>query len=68
MSAAIVSSARYAVQKYRRLTEAREEAERPHVTQCELETAKRAMRSAETFFTCAMEELCAEFPEANNGD
>lgn len=63
MSAEIVSSAKYAVQKYRRLLVAREEAARLHVTQCELSTAKRAERAAETFFTCAMQELCAEFPE-----
>lgn len=58
-----VDTVAYAVQKYRRLLKAREEAERLHVTNAELETAKRAARVAETFFTCAMEELCAEFPE-----
>lgn len=58
-----VSAAKYAVQKYRRLKEAREIAAENHVTSAELETSKRAVRHAETLFNCAMDELCAEFPE-----
>lgn len=63
MSAEIVSAAKYAVQQYRRLKRAEEVAGENHVTSSELETAKRAVRHGQTLFACAMEELCAEFPE-----
>lgn len=64
MTAVQLDAAKYAVQKWKRLQEAREVAERRHVTETSLDTALRAARHAETLFNCAMEELCAEFPEA----
>lgn len=67
MTAVQLNAAKYAVQKYRRLKDARELTERLHVTQSEIETSKRAARHAETMFNCAMEELCAEFPENADG-
>lgn len=61
-----LDAAEYVVQKWKRLKDARDDAERHHVTQSELETAKRAARHAETLFSCAMEELSAEFPDAGD--
>lgn len=63
MSDSRIAAAKYAVQKFKRLAEAREKVAEPHVTQAELEAAKRAERNAQTFFECAMQDLCEEFPD-----
>lgn len=61
-----IEAALYVVQKFKRFKRAENDAAFRHVTQCELETSKRAHRNAEQFFRAAVEDLCAEFPEVSD--
>lgn len=61
-----LAAAEYVVQKWYRLKRARANTERQHVTQSELDIAKLAAQCAETFFTCAVEDMADEFPEVTD--